>query len=297
MKEIIQYINEMFGIDNETAAPILITLLTFLLSYIIVGIGQSYKKYKDAKNIRSVFEAAVSRLIQQMKNQSKNFTITSEKLVFKNDMGFSFRRVQLFPINTFENIGYSKTVEIYILRKLIENPFRKKRRTKKSKALNKLWEVLHSTSYWHDKAVNDTSIFLENYNKFNDRRNDAVEEHNKFFLQMLDAVYQNQITPELEAYIEKAVQIRETWIKQSERTQPDILNDYLIQPLRALNRSTPDNPIANQMNFSLLRADHEFTNQKNVLLFYQKQYADYSVIFRNYSRIADRCLKIIKGYC
>lgn len=297
MKEIIQYINEVFGIDNETAAPIIITLLTFIFSYVLVGLGQSFRKYKDAKNIRSVFEASVSRLIQQMNNQSKNFNTTAENLIFKNDMGFSFRRVQLFPINTFENIGYSKTVEIYILRKMLINPFRKSRRTMKSKALNKLWEVLHSTNYWHDKAVNDTSIFLESYNKFNDRRNDAVEEHNKFFLEMLDAVYQKQIPPELADYIEKAVQIREKWNKLTERTQPDILNDHLIQPLRDLNRSVPNNQLANQMNFSLLRADHEFTNQKNVLMFYQKQYIDYSIIFRNYSRIADRCLKIIKGYC
>jgi hypothetical protein len=297
MKEIIQYINETFGIDNETSAPIIITLLTFLLSYILVGLGQSFKKYRDAKNISNVFEAAVIGLIQQMNNQSKNFTITSENLVFKNDLGFSFRRVQLFPINTFENIGYSKTVEIYILRKWFVNFFRKSKRTNKSKALNKLWEVLHSATYWHEKAVKDTSIFLESYNNFNDRRNDAVEEHNKFFLEMIDSVSQKQIPLELVDYIEKAVQIRQTWVNQTKRTQPDILNDYLIQPLRALNRSVPNNPIANQMNFTLLRADHEFTNQKNVLIFYQKQYADYSTIFRNYSRIAERCLKIVKGNC
>jgi hypothetical protein len=297
MNRIVQYINDMFGIENETSAPILITLLTFLLSYTLIWFGQIYKNYKETKKLRTVFDVAVSRLIEQMKNQSKNFSLTSENLIFKNDLGFSFRRVQLFPINTFENIGYSKTIDIYILRHPLSNPFRRAKRTKKAKAINKLWEIIHSAQYWHEKAISDTAIFLESYNKFNDRRNDAMEEHNKFFLDMLDQVNGKQLPHEIASYIEQAVQIRESWIKQDERTRADVINGKLIQPLRELNRKHQANPFANHMNFTLLRADHEYTNQNNVLKFYQKQYQDYGIIFKNYSRIADICLKIMKGYC
>lgn len=297
MQEIVQYINETFGIDNNTTAPILITLVTFILSYIIVWLGQLYKDYKEAAKIRAVFEVAVNRLIVQMKNQSKVFTATSNNLVFKNDMGFSFGRVQLLPINTFENVGYTKTIEIYILRVRFVNPFNRRRRTKRAKAINKLWEVIHSVNYWHEKAINDTIIFQDTYNKYNDRRNDAVEEHNKFFLEMLDSVMHKQLTPDMSDYIEKVVQIREAWEKLVEKTQPDILNEYFIQSLRRLNREQVNNPFARGMSPYLLRADHEFTNQNNVLEFYRKQYQDYSIIFRNYSRIADKCIRMLKDPC
>jgi hypothetical protein len=111
---------------------------------------------------------------------------------------------------------------------------------------------------------------------------------------MLELYKNKPGTPEY-IYIEKAVKIREKFVKLEDKTRPDIINDNLIQPLRKLNTENQGLEIADKMNFDLLLADHEYTNQKNTIEFYRKVYSDRYYAFRNFSRTMEKSIKILKG--
>jgi hypothetical protein len=293
MGNILDKINGILGISNQTSAPIIITLSTFFLSLLLGKIGNIYKQHKQRKIYRQVFVTALTRLIEQTKNQSKQFKKTSDNLVFKNDIGFAFGRVQLLPINTFESIGYKQSIESFLL--VWRNSFTtKEQRELKTKSINRMWEAIHSIHFWHQKSIDDTNVFLDKYNLFNERRNNAIEDHNKYFLTMLELYKNKPGTPEY-IYIEKAVKIREKFVKLEDKTRPDIINDNLIQPLRKLNTENQGLEIADKMNFDLLLADHEYTNQKNTIEFYRKVYSDRYYAFRNFSRTMEKSIKILKG--
>ncbi len=297
MMKIVEYINKIFGIENNTTATILISLFTFLFSYILVWLGQLYIAYRERKTIRIVFEEAINKMISQMKNQSKNYSKNSENLVFKNEIGFDFKIGPLFPLNTFENIGYSKLIDIYILRGILFAPMKRAIRKKRAKAINKLWEVITSIHFWNNLAIQNTSKFLDDYNKYNDSRNEAVEGYNQLYLEMYDSLNLGQLTIIEEEYFKKVNLIRDQWIKKTNYIRPDIINEFLIQPLRFLNLNNEQIKYANQMNFWLLKADLEFNNQSNILLFNKNQYLHYSIIYKNYSRLAEKCVMILKRQC
>lgn len=292
MKEVVQFINQIFGVSNETSASIVITLLTFTLSLFLAKIGIIIQRVVDRAVYRRVILQAANRFNKQIQKQALEFVKASEGLVFKNDIGFKVGRVQLFSIETFESIGYKKAVESHLLG--IENfIFNRYLKSIKTKALDKIWESILSVNYWHNKFVSDTNIFLEKYNLYNENRNNAIESYNNKFLLCVNEYQEKNQTREYE-YLLQISTVRFNWTKLEDNNRADICHENLVLPTRKICEKYSDLKIAIEINIDLLRATHEFVNQRNTIDFNKQLFLSYSVNFKNYSRTISKCIQILK---
>lgn len=291
MKELVKLTNDFLGITNEISAPIIITLITFFISLSLTNIGLIFKRYRDRRIYRRVIKNAALRLNKQIIKQSQEFKKSSDNISFKNDVGFKFGRVQLLSIETFESIGYKKAVESYLIgAENLSLPYFNKD-TIKTKALDKLWESILSIHYWHDKFISDTNIFLEKYNQYNESRNNAIDQYNQIYLRSVNEANENHVR-ELE-YLRKITEIRKDWVGLVDNNRADICHEQLVIPIRKISENYSDLKIAIEINLVLLRASHEYTNQSNTVDFNKKLFLNYSINFRNYSRIISKCIQIL----
>ena len=73
---ILEFINELFGIKNETSAPILITLLVFITGGIIGFVYNRIKSFRQRKDLREIFRVMLNEIINDCgikERQTKKF--------------------------------------------------------------------------------------------------------------------------------------------------------------------------------------------------------------------------------
>ncbi len=291
MSKIQEILNHQFNIDYNTSATILITLIIFFLGLILQRILSMYIDFIKRKRIKEAFEIALKVHINQIKKQSKGYLDVSNSIKFDVHERIEYTHVTIFSANSFENIGYQQTFEAYFSG--IENLFKFNRKLK-LKAFTKIWESIRSIDKWHTKSLTDMDVFLEKVNSYNEKRNDALDNHRKL-IDMIKLQYNEKNVPlRLGEYIIKLDEIHTNWQKLMNPAQPDIVHKKLVIPTRELNQRYDDLELAVKMNDSLLIATMEYKNQERLINAYIDQFFKYSISFKMYYNLTKTGMKILK---
>jgi hypothetical protein len=304
-KLFISSINQLFEVRGETSAPILITLFTFFLSYILIGLGQFFRKKSKNKIFRSTFIISLTRMHILLKKQSDEFKKSAEAISMDNSEFIYLRRIQILPEKIFDEIGYQNTLEAFNIKKVKNKPiFIQKFSNLKNRVFFKTWEVIIGANTIHNRFFNDYKDFLKDINNYNDRRNDAVEAFNNFFIDMIINVRHAQendkmLDPKFIQFTRNCESTRVSWEQLPDKNHPEILNENLIQPFRNLLKETNLNcQEIGILSSLLLRCDHEFINHRNSVLIFKKVTTDNYWNFNRYSKSIKYFIKIleIKNY-
>ncbi len=300
MNSIIQYISCNYGIKNDTAATITITLFVFVTGFLINAILKNIGNYFERKKTKRIFEIALESFLKQIEKQSEAFLKSSESFTFKNEGNFVSKRIQILPLSSISEIGYKNTYEAYFLniRSNILFVFCKKKMNLKLEAFNKIWEAIHSIEFWHNKSFENMDFFNTTYNLHNERRNDAIENYRLYFEKMMTATKQNaqNVSQEIIDYVKKVDNITADWHNLPKATNELVAHEKLIMPLRELNRKNQNLFLANEMNGILLKATQEFKNQQNLLATFKEQFKSSSDLFSNYHKSTLKSLKMLKPF-
>jgi hypothetical protein len=294
MTQIQKYLETNYGTDANTSATLLITLTIFFLGLLFQHLLKTIGKYSERRRLRKTFHVALIEFSKQVKKQSEQYDKSSQTFTFDKKSNFEFNRATISTISSLNGLDYNRTFEAFFFGFENTIKFNSKR---KFIAFNRIWDSIKSVEFWHEKSFQDVNYFIEKYNEFNERRNDAIEAHRRFFEPIMTQLDGQTVPGDIGRYVQAVDQIHVDWQNFPNRTKPNIVHRYLVVRLRILNRKNLNLTIANRMNNNLLTATMEYQSQSNFLKAQKEQFENYHHSFRNYYRLVNASRNILKNYC
>jgi len=289
MKCIIEYLNELFNIDNETSATIVITLTVFILGFMITWFINALRKFFDRRRTRRLFFDLLKEIDRTALRQSYNFFEFGKKLTIEYQDIFELDKS---PINHLDNISHlsiNSLHEAFFIG--FENLWCRKIR---QKAFNKIWIHISALTYWEQQYPNDLKEFINKFNNYEDKRNEELENWRKVSEELIFQVRQQGATGLHLEYFTRYDRIVYGWQTAGQNTHYFTVQRDLIEPLRLLNRDFHDLPVVLVLNNPLLGVTNYYENLVSTLRVYNRQFNSLGISYKNSSKIIAKGLQILK---
>lgn len=170
MRTILEFVNRIFDIDNETSATVIITLTVFILGYFLNWIYRIVKAYNKRKAIRKLISDLLKEISKTSIVQAKHFIEFKNILTIEHFGVFDLKKT---PINHLNNIIKIDFITIYdAFFTGLENLFFKK---KKRMLFNKIWSHISTLIYWEQQYPKGLEAFIKKFNEYEDNRNENLE--------------------------------------------------------------------------------------------------------------------------
>ena len=288
MKNFIEYINNLFGIDNQTSATIIITLSVFILGFLMTGLFNSIKTEIKRNSTRKFFKDLLREIARTADKQSRYFQDFSKILNIEHEGQFVLKST---PINLLDNIQKLSLENISdACHNGIRNPFTNKIRRK---AFNKIWLHISSLAFWEERQVYELEKFINKFNEHENKRNEELENWRKISDQMMHPTNTQSIPAQAKPYYEEYDRIVYKWQTEGQITHYKKVQDELVDPLRELNRKYKDLPYTLLLNSPLLGVTNSYNNLKTTLDVYSNQYRSQYITYKAASRVISKSIKII----
>ena len=288
-----KFIENMFNISNDASATLIITLLTFILGYVITATAFILNKYFERKSNRKIFIEGLKNLCNSLKRQEKALVDTIESLNILANKPWEYSKVDFFQIAVFKEMNYKDNFKSFFLG--FENQFTFcTNKHLKRKAYNKTWENLSNIQFWSDRAFNDFNPILEKYNTHGNRRNIAITQ----LRQMWEKLFQNgpsKLNSREFEYFTKLDRLIFSYqlIPTNQRIRPYATNRLLILPIRILNRKYPSLPFVREINDKAMEVSHQYHEMELLLRHTRNQYQEYYHAFRKINKVNEMIIKIL----
>lgn len=289
MKIIIEYLNNLFNIDNETSATIVITLTVFILGFIITWFINVLRKYFNRRRTRKLFLDLLKEIARTTLRQSNNFFDFSKKLTIENQDIFELDKS---PINHLDNISRLSINSFH--EAFFTGPENLCCRIIKQKAFNKIWIHISALSYWEQQYPNDLKEFINKFNNYEDKRNEELENWRKLSDELIFQVRQQGPTGRYLEYFTRYDEIVYGWQTAGQNTHYFTVQTDLIEPLRLLNRDFHDLPVVLVLNNPLLGVTNYYENLISTLRVYNRQFNSLGISYKNSSKMITKGLQILK---
>lgn len=296
MSDLIEYINELFGIKSATSAPIVITLLVFVTGQMLIFLTASVKEIAKRKRIRKVYNEIVNSAIISTRKQEKIFLEHSSFMNFENLSNLILKKMEFFQLGLLQEIGFNNSHSSFF--NGIENWLKTRNRKTRSRAFVKCWEIMKSVDYWITESYNSIESFSIKYNWHNDARNESLMKLGKQIEDLLFSHIGKDVDPntKLGSYLWKLLEINRNH-RRANDLRPHSVHRNLVVQLRILNRKYPELNEISEMNFLLIEASIHYEGMFEML---KKQRLQYSIFARNFRynyRIFEKSLKVLNAKC
>lgn len=293
---ILEFINELFGIENETSAPILITLLVFITGGVIGFIYNRVKSFRQRKDLREIFHVMINEIINDCgikERQTNKFypTFTTEH---RGHWSLSFTRINY--LNTVFELEFHQVFQAF--ESYINSSFCNKKL--KKEAFHKIYSNLDNIRYFEEFMKPDIEKFITDFNSHHVKYKNSIS----YFNEMIDAI-RFDLQPSLplisgrsiiDDYAIETEKIWQKWlaINEKERVHYKTTYDMLIEPTLALNRKPFGLPITLEMNKHLMECKTQIIEMENILKRGYLTFKNHSFNYRSTHRILKKCLEILK---
>lgn len=291
MEEIVEFINNAFGIKSETSAPILITLFVFVCSFLFQFILKRANDLSDRNKNRDFFKLLLEDFCKKVMKQAESYQKFHASIDFSNDQ-FIFNRATISSINTFEKLDQKVVFNSYF--NGIENRFRCQKKMR-LKSFMKIFDSIDSVKFWHEQSFQSVDKFLERYSQINQLRNDAISLHMQNMLQYVHPLHGKPIDT-IPQYLKEVDNIHSAWQQLPNLKRADIIQEELISKLIALIQKNEKEPLTSELITPLLEASHQFDQLSGLLNSYRGQLNSYYHSFREFSLVAKKGFKIMSHF-
>ena len=293
---ILEFINELFGIENETSAPILITLLVFITGGIIGFIYNRIKLYRQRKDLREIFRVMINEIINDCgtkERQTKKFypTLTTEH---REHWSLSFTRINY--LNTVFELEFHQVFQAF---ESFINWSWSDRKLKKE-AFHKIYSNLDNIRYFEEFIKPDIEKFIIDFNSHHVKYKDSISNFNemvdglRFDLQPTLPLISGRSS--IDDYAIETEKIWQKWlaIDEKERVHYKTTYDMLIEPTLTLNRKAFGLHFTLEMNKHLMECKTQIIEMENILKRGHLTFKNHSFNYRSTRRILQKCLEILK---
>lgn len=289
MKRFIEFINELFSIQNETSATIVITLTIFILGFILTGVMNIIRAYNSRKSIRNLFIDLLIEVSKTALKQADYFKSFEDILSIENKDFFRLKKTPINHLDNLSKLSINAFHEAYFTG--FENIFCRKIR---QKAFNKIWIHISSLSFWEEKHHNELKDFINKFNSYENKRNDELETWRKISDQLIYMAQQQNVEGKLREYFTKYDKIVYTWQNAGQNTHYFVVQRDLIEPLRKLNREYKELPFVLTLTNPLLGVTSGYENLVSLLNVNKITYHSHYQSYKNSGRIIAKAIKILK---
>lgn len=290
MLKLIDFIHANFGIGNDTTATILVTIITFVIGFIINELIAAIKKFYQRRNHKQLLKLNLKNLLKGIYKQAIEYEKISNQLTIEHNGSFHFQINSIAATKIFYYLGYRNLYEAIFSG--LEN-IRFINKTHKRTAFNHIWETLEFLTLFHESSFNMNKEFFELNAHINEQRNQSLGNAMKIIEEFRLVLHGTPIPTNLGEYFVAIEDIILNLRNQENHTNPKIIQESFVEPVLQLNRTNVDlikeyrailKPV--ELNAELLESEIRFTNQKNLIETYNYNFESLNKSFlKNYKQI------------
>ena len=279
-----------FGVDANTTATLLISILTFALGFLITWFGGQIKKYFERKHYRASMLQILKDFSEACKKQNKvvSNSLDTASLTHGKDFIISF-----VPVGTLDYLNRIDWVEF--IKNFKEPIFQCGSTINYAKALSKLIELVAHIKILNIKIEENRKMLFSAYQRAEIKFQENVDALRKFN-DLLALKYTSNPSPELiiEKYDKKYFGVFNKWVEDGLKTEPINLQHGIVKPILALNQAFVGLPETFETNNFALSADVAFMNIEKVDRGLTESLEAYSRSHRRAYRITNVIVKILE---
>ncbi|WP_321286684.1 hypothetical protein [uncultured Sunxiuqinia sp.] len=233
----IETINNIFGIDNEISAPILISLIVFIIGSFGRLAVNSFINYSTRHQIRISFRNIINEIILKSRTKSKhvNEFRNSLKIDLNDNWTLKFTRITYLQLAFKQDFNsmYNSFIALF--------KFRLKRKLRQ-KAFNKVWSILETLQFTENRIIKDFEHFATTFNKYETSYYKNLEELRQENDELMHPfigrkILKSDFPENVFNYLIERDKIFKRWqdIDEKMRRQRFIVYENLVNPLYQLN--------------------------------------------------------------
>lgn len=291
-----EYINNLFGIENEISVPILISLIVFIIGGLSSILLTSINNYFSRLQIRKSFTNIIEEITIKSKRKSNHIKLFFPTLNIENNNDWSLKFMKI----PYLGLAFQQDLTSVFNSFRIKFKFRIRQKIR-FKAYNKIWSYLENLRFYENRIITDFERFGQNFNKHENAYYSHLEELRKENDKKLQPLIGQDLSklglPENESrYIKERSEIFYKWqsIGESTRRNKSILFHSLVEPLYELNLKNQKVNLTIEQNTILLAAKHEYEQLEKLLSVNNRIFYDYYFSYKFSYRMLEECLKRIK---
>lgn len=101
-----EYFKRLFGISADTYATIMITLLIFVIGYVITALALIAKAYFERRSIRLLFVNMLNSIEKRLSAQEKSIKGTIVSLNIESSEPFVFSDTYLYQFSALKELSF-----------------------------------------------------------------------------------------------------------------------------------------------------------------------------------------------
>lgn len=282
----------LFGIDDNTAATIIITLSIFILGYVVNGVNNLIVAYIRRRNYRRIFSDIMETVAREIGRQSEMFLTSAASFNIENSGDYIVKTITITHMDNIDKLDFKDVYNAHFTG--VENLFV----GLKLKAFNKTYNNISLVKGIEDKLAQRVNFFNGKLDEYQSK----WDEHLGLLRQLLDniVVEQNgqQLPREVADYFEGMDRIVRAWQLLPNRLEYSIMKRQFIDRLLNHNREHQalrfqGNPIL-QMNTLLLNVAHDYENLAKTLQVYSDEFTHNYYLYRVSHRVINKAIKFLK---
>ncbi len=292
IKNIQSSLNELFGIQSNVSASIMISIGIFVSGLILTETIKAIASFNKRKSTRRIFFLSLEELATRINRQSKSYRNLSNEIKFKSNTNYSIGNVDIFQLTTLKQMGY-ENLFLSLFTGFENTIFRLYINKKRLKAFNKIWEAIEYVKSWQEKLYDEAEVFNKMFNDENKVREIALKKYFAFIEPELTAGHGQPLDNDKVRYLQIVDNIHQQYFLSNDKTNPYILHRKLTLPIRILNRRNRNVDIVHTSNIHLMDATYAYTNMKNINSVFKDMYFEQGIWFHKYAKLVSLSKRIL----
>jgi len=293
-----EFFRKFFGIDAAPAATITITITIFITGFLLNGFLRLINQYSARSKNRRIFIGNLKSLNESLKKAEDAVKDTISSLDISKSDPWLIYRPEFYQLLIFREMGYKDIFQAYFTG--FENFFTflksKKSKRERRDSFNKIYANISHIELWASNTFLDFNKFLEKYNEFGDKRNDAINRLRLYWEGLSTNNPADLRDFEIE-YLNKLFRIIHNYrsIPTLKRVNPFNTQRNLVLPIRLLNKKSVPDMDMRAFNDIALEASNHYTNMELYLRVFKSQFNIYLESINKVYESNEKIIRVLNG--
>ena len=292
MKDFITYLSEdVFGLDHNTLATIVITLFVFFMGLTFQFLYTLLKNIRDRTNNRNIIYNMANKFIIDAKIQLKSFNkIISNFEIDNNSFNIEIKTIQF--LEDLKNLDKFSFFNSFFTG--LENISRICINDKTTK-FNKILNHINTISYINNVYIEEYYKFLEKFNKIGDEWNEHIQLFINSYCNYQNNYNVGDYNDDETKFISKLSEIYYNWVKNDDYKKSST-NNHLLEPIKKLFSQTDLKVAGKFLNLTnqISNLNLDYKNLESLTTAKKITFNNYERRLRHSCMILSKLIKILK---
>jgi hypothetical protein len=289
------WINATFHIGDLQSAPIITTLLVFIVGGLAKSTSKLLKNLSARYAIRKQFYSIMDNIASGANFMAITFKNIEENLMPEGLKAVENNGPRVFQHKVLNDIGYKEILDS--LFSGVENWvfWRRWSRRKKIAAFQQSWELAAGIPYWQDIANEDIVKTIDYFNSRQEKINVELSNFQRTFYTVAKSIAGNPTSDYARDLLKEIMQVKLKWAAMENFTSPKNTLEHFIRPVLEMTATSQwDGAI--EIRFPLLEAQTHCQNIEKLIHTKKIQFSKYAQYMSDSATSIKKYKIIIRRY-